>query len=248
VPLERIDLRRCTSVGEIVTAMSRSSFGARMLGEAASKIRRWIEEGEPIRVVYDGSELTPLLAEMRAKGWIRETVRADRADSPDRPLFKHLVLGRYSEGADAAVHRLDDAVFINKEELARPGQIRDGYFPDAVFAEPTYVLPVIFCALEEWLGGEKQTVGALFERLAAWPYGQSVVSGAETLREMVSDPDCAVFLTLSGAMRIAKMAFVICDMIDFGMVQAVSSTGALMAHGSFLPASISRATGPAALY
>jgi deoxyhypusine synthase len=67
--------------------------------------------------------------------------------------------------------------------------------------------------------------------LAAWPYGQSVVSGAETLREMVSDPDCAVFLSLSGAMTIAKMAFVICDMIDFGMVQAVSSTGALMAHG-----------------
>ena len=38
-------------------------------------------------------------------------------------------------------------------------------------------------------------------------------------------------LTLSGAMTIAKMGKVIAKMIDTGMVQAVVSTGALMAHG-----------------
>ena len=38
-------------------------------------------------------------------------------------------------------------------------------------------------------------------------------------------------LTLSGAMTIAKMGKVIAKMIDAGMVQAVVSTGALMAHG-----------------
>jgi deoxyhypusine synthase len=58
-----------------------------------------------------------------------------------------------------------------------------------------------------------------------------VVSGAARLADMTTDPECVVFLTLSGAMTIAKMAFVICDMIDLGMVQAISSTGALMAHG-----------------
>ena len=43
--------------------------------------------------------------------------------------------------------------------------------------------------------------------------------------------DCKVVLTLSGAMTIAKMGKVISKMIDAGMVQAVVSTGALMAHG-----------------
>ena len=38
-------------------------------------------------------------------------------------------------------------------------------------------------------------------------------------------------LTLSGAMTIAKMGAVITKMIDAGMVQAIVSTGALMAHG-----------------
>ena len=38
-------------------------------------------------------------------------------------------------------------------------------------------------------------------------------------------------LTLSGAMTIAKMGKVISKMIDAGMVQAIVSTGALMAHG-----------------
>jgi len=48
---------------------------------------------------------------------------------------------------------------------------------------------------------------------------------------MVRDPDCKGVLTLSGAMTIAKMGKVISKMIDTGMVQAVVSTGALMAHG-----------------
>jgi deoxyhypusine synthase len=48
---------------------------------------------------------------------------------------------------------------------------------------------------------------------------------------MVKDPACKVVLTLSGAMTIAKMGKVIAKMIDAGMVQAVVSTGALMAHG-----------------
>ena len=48
---------------------------------------------------------------------------------------------------------------------------------------------------------------------------------------MIEDPDCFVVMTLSGAMTIAKMGKVICTMLDRGMVQAIVSTGALMAHG-----------------
>ena len=48
---------------------------------------------------------------------------------------------------------------------------------------------------------------------------------------MVRDDDCRIVLTLSGAMTIAKQGLVIADMIDRGWVDAVVSTGALMAHG-----------------
>lgn len=61
--------------------------------------------------------------------------------------------------------------------------------------------------------------------------GRSVGEAADILETMVRDPDCFVILTLSGAMTVAKMGLVICEMIERGMVQAVVSTGALMAHG-----------------
>jgi deoxyhypusine synthase len=61
--------------------------------------------------------------------------------------------------------------------------------------------------------------------------GRSLGEAFEVTTAMVKDPDCTVVLTLSGAMTIAKMGKVISKMIDTGMVQAVVSTGALMAHG-----------------
>src|SRR4030042_1792444 len=61
--------------------------------------------------------------------------------------------------------------------------------------------------------------------------GRSLGEALDVTVAMVKDPDCKVVLTLSGAMTIAKMGKVICKMIDTGMVQAVVSTGALMAHG-----------------
>ena len=51
------------------------------------------------------------------------------------------------------------------------------------------------------------------------------------LEKMARDEDCFVVMTLSGAMTVAKMGLVVCDMIENGMVNAVVSTGALMAHG-----------------
>jgi deoxyhypusine synthase len=61
--------------------------------------------------------------------------------------------------------------------------------------------------------------------------GRSLGEALDVTLAMVKDPDCKVVLTLSGAMTIAKMGKVISKMIDTGMVQAVVSTGALMAHG-----------------
>jgi deoxyhypusine synthase len=61
--------------------------------------------------------------------------------------------------------------------------------------------------------------------------GRSLGEALDVTTAMVKDPDCTVVLTLSGAMTIAKMGKVISKMIDTGMVQAIVSTGALMAHG-----------------
>jgi deoxyhypusine synthase len=61
--------------------------------------------------------------------------------------------------------------------------------------------------------------------------GRSLGEALDVLLAMVRDEDCKVVMTLSGAMTIAKMGKVIQKMIDTGMVQAIVSTGALMAHG-----------------
>ena len=61
--------------------------------------------------------------------------------------------------------------------------------------------------------------------------GRRLGEAFEVMKLMGSDPDCFVVLTLSGAMTIAKMGKVIATMIDRGWVQAVVSTGALIAHG-----------------
>ncbi|MFI5183527.1 MAG: deoxyhypusine synthase family protein [Vicinamibacteria bacterium] len=61
--------------------------------------------------------------------------------------------------------------------------------------------------------------------------GRSLGEALDVTLAMVKDADCKVVLTLSGAMTIAKMGKVIAKMVDTGMVQAIVSTGALMAHG-----------------
>lgn len=61
--------------------------------------------------------------------------------------------------------------------------------------------------------------------------GRSVGEAADVFYEMVKDKDCFVVLTLSGALTVAKMGLVICDMIENALAGAVISTGALVAHG-----------------
>ena len=61
--------------------------------------------------------------------------------------------------------------------------------------------------------------------------GRRLGEAFEVLAAMIEDRDCFVVLTLSGAMTIAKMGKIISSMIDHGMVHAIVSTGALIAHG-----------------
>jgi len=61
--------------------------------------------------------------------------------------------------------------------------------------------------------------------------GRQVGEGADVLEAMARDRDCFVVMTLAGAMTVAKQGLIITELIDRGVVKAVVSTGALMAHG-----------------
>jgi deoxyhypusine synthase len=61
--------------------------------------------------------------------------------------------------------------------------------------------------------------------------GRQVGEAADVLEAMARDKDCFVVMTLAGAMTVAKQGLVITELIDRGIVNAIVSTGALMAHG-----------------
>src|SRR5207237_9995659 len=106
------------------------------------------------------------------------------------------------------------------------------YCPDAVFVDPRYIMPVLYRTLDEWINGKRTPVGQLISDLASYGGVASQVSrGAKALHTMARDKNCLRFLTVSGAMMVGKMDLVICDMIESGLSHAISSTGALMAHG-----------------
>ncbi len=61
--------------------------------------------------------------------------------------------------------------------------------------------------------------------------GRQVGEAADVLEAMARDRDCFVVMTLAGAMTVAKQGLIVTDLIDHGVVNAIVSTGALMAHG-----------------
>ncbi len=61
--------------------------------------------------------------------------------------------------------------------------------------------------------------------------GRQLGEAADVLEAMARDQDCFVVMTLAGAMTVAKQSLIIAELIDRGIVNAIVSTGALMAHG-----------------
>ena len=61
--------------------------------------------------------------------------------------------------------------------------------------------------------------------------GRQLGEAADVLEAMARDKDCFVVMTLAGAMTVAKQGLIIAELIDRGIVNAIVSTGALMAHG-----------------
>jgi deoxyhypusine synthase len=234
--LKSLDLQKCASVGDIVDGMRYCAFGARMLGEVARTIQTMITAEKKPVLIYSGLARSPLgrlLRKFVEHKWCDRIVLPSQYASQRQRGENVIVVGAFSErNAEAIYRKPRRAIFINPFDMARPGQIRDGYFPDAVFADPRYVMPVLYRSLDEWMNGRRTSVASLISDLV--PYGgvaSQVAKGAEALHAMARDKQCLRFLTITGAMTVAKMDLIICDMIERGLINAISSTGALMAHG-----------------
>jgi len=77
-----------------------------------------------------------------------------------------------------------------------------------------------------------RTIDALVRAMGDTAFtGRQVGDAADVLEAMARDKDCFVVLTLSGALTVGKMGLIFCDLIESGVVNAIVSTGALMAHG-----------------
>src|SRR5271156_5638544 len=60
---------------------------------------------------------------------------------------------------------------------------------------------------------------------------RQIGDAADVLEAMARDKECFIVMTLSGALTVGKMGLVFCDLVESGIVKAIVSTGALMAHG-----------------
>lgn len=77
-----------------------------------------------------------------------------------------------------------------------------------------------------------RTISALVRGMADTAFtGRQLGEAVDVLEAMARDKDCFVVMTLAGAMTVAKQGLIICDLIDRGLINAIVSTGALMAHG-----------------
>lgn len=236
--LEPLDLRKSKSVGDILWAYDRCSFGARMVGEVYKTLLDWISNGRRKSViVYDGKPRTPLARLLESmvsdKRWFDEVLLPEEYARHGCSGRNVLVVGGFSERhEDVLYEKPERAIFINDYELARPGQVRDGYFPDAIFSDPRFIMPLLYYGLEECLEDGHCSVSELVKKL--WPFGglaQQFAHAANVRCAQVNDRSFTQFFTISGAMTIAQMSLVICDTIELGMAHSITATGALMAHG-----------------
>ncbi len=72
----------------------------------------------------------------------------------------------------------------------------------------------------------------MLQRMSKTAFGARQLGEAyHVLKEMADDEGCKIVVTVSGAMTVAKMGRVLCDMIEAGLADAVVTTGAIMSHG-----------------
>ena len=107
--LEPLDLKKCNTVGQLVRAMGKCSFVARMIGEVAETLYRWACSGEKAYMIAASSSLRNMCRRVLP---FRMAELKDIGFSVDPKQGKVLSLGRFSEGEDWFFRELEQVVFI----------------------------------------------------------------------------------------------------------------------------------------
>jgi len=80
--------------------------------------------------------------------------------------------------------------------------------------------------------GQSRSISELVRAMSRTAFtGRQLGEAADVLEAMARDQECFVVMTLSGAMTVAKQGLIVTELIDRGVVNAIVSTGARMAHG-----------------
>jgi deoxyhypusine synthase len=80
--------------------------------------------------------------------------------------------------------------------------------------------------------GKVRSIDGLVRAMAKTAFtGRQLGEAADVLEAMALDEDAFIVMTLAGAMTVAKQGLIVTELIDRGIVNAIVSTGALMAHG-----------------
>src|SRR5258706_15320600 len=145
--LRSLDLQQCHSVGDIVDAMRYCAFGGRMLGEVAATMRDMATADTKPLLIYDGIENSPLSRLLRkfvANGWYRRMIQPAAYARQKKRGDNIIVVGAFSEREGEAIFKNPKrAIFINPFDMARPGQVREGFFPCAGFGDSRFIIAVI---------------------------------------------------------------------------------------------------------
>ncbi|HEV2853220.1 MAG TPA: deoxyhypusine synthase family protein [Thermoanaerobaculia bacterium] len=79
--------------------------------------------------------------------------------------------------------------------------------------------------------GTTESLAELLSRMSKTAFGGRELGKAYgIMRDILSDPNCTIVVTISGAMTIAKMGLILCEMIDNNMADIIVSTGAILTH------------------
>jgi len=116
------------------------------------------------------------------------------------------------------MHAAHDAAAASKKTVT--GRVLHDPVSDRL--QPIYPIDLSKCT----------TIDALVRGMGQTAFtGRQVGDAADVLEAMARDSECFVVMTLAGALTVGKMGLIFCDLVESGIVKAIVSTGALMAHG-----------------
>jgi deoxyhypusine synthase len=147
----------------------------------------------------------------REKRKMRQTISSRAIISPQRRV--HMTFKYDCEGSEMATKKKAAPKTVTGRVLHDP--VKDNL-------RPIFPLDLSKC----------RTIDDLVRAMGDTAYtARQVGDAADVLEVMARDKDCFVVMTLAGALTVGKMGLVFCDLIESGIVKAIVSTGALMAHG-----------------